>query len=503
MADPLLTRRQFLRAAGGITFLALSPVARGLFAMPRASKLAPLPPLFTAPPYIQPGNNSRLIENRESIVIAWQSEAREATFKVEYGRTKNYGQNAEIVRTVRWPETEGDREGRFNYAATPHHLKLGTRYFYRVKCNGAVLAEGFFTTRQPRGSSTRFVAFGDNSFGGTTDRAIAYRAYQTHPDFVMNTGDNVYEEGLDSEYVRHFFPIYNADAASPRIGAPLLRSVPFYSVLGNHDVSNGPNANFDRHHDALGYYTALHLPLNGPNPANPTPTVGSEERRATFRQCAGERFPRMANYSFDVGDAHFLCLDANLYIDPTQKVLQDWIEEDLGATDARWKFVTCHHGPFDVGPSHYTEQHMRVLAPIFEKHRVDIALHGHEHTYQRPRPLRFAPRDISRASVLDSGNRLVPGDFQIDTRYDGEKLTKPEGVIYVVTGAGGNHLHGPEYTQNPEKWLHERDNRADYVMQFVSDRHSFTAFELEGDTLRMAQIDEWGREFDRITITKH
>lgn len=97
----------------------------------------------------------------------------------------------------------------------------------------------------------------------------------------------------------------------------------------------------------------------------------------------------------------------------------------------------------------------------------------------------------------------MPGEFQIDTHYDGEKITKPEGVLYIVTGAGGNHLHGPEYTQNPEKRLHERDIRADYVMQFVSDRHSFTAFELEGDTLRMAQIDEWGREFDRITVTKH
>ena len=503
MSDSLLTRREFLLSAGGITFLALSPVARGLFAMPRASKLAPILPLFTAPPYIQPGNNSRLIQNRESLVIAWQTEAREATFKVEYGATTSYGQNAEIVRTVRWQEPDGKREGRFNYAATPHNLKLGTRYFYRVKCNGEVMAEGYFTTRKPRGSSTRFVAFGDNSFGGTTDCAIAYHAYKMRPDFVMNTGDNVYEDGLDSEYVRHFFPVYNADAASPRIGAPLLRSVPFYSVLGNHDVSNGPNANFDRNRDALGFYTALHLPLNGFVPTHPTPTVGSQERQEVFRRCAGEQYPRMANYSFDVGDAHFLCLDSNLYIDPTQKTLQDWIEADLGATNARWKFVVCHHSPFDVGPSHYTEQHMRVLAPIFEKHGVDVTLHGHEHGYQRPRPLRFVPRDISRAPVLDSGNRLVPGDFQIDTRFDGEKITKPNGVLYIVTGAGGNHLHGPEYTQNPAKWLHKRDNRADYVVQFVSDRHSFTTFDLDGNTLRMAQIDEQGREFDRIMVTKN
>lgn len=496
------TRRQFLRSAGGITFLALSPLGRGLFALPRASKLAPIPPLFTAPPYIQSGNNSRLIPNRESMVIAWQTDAREANFRVEYGATKKYGQRSEIVRTLRWQESGGEREGRLNYAATPQNLKLGTRYFYRVSCNDALVAEGFFTTRMPRGKAIRFVAFGDNSFGGTTDRAIAYYAYQAHPDFVMNTGDNVYESGLDSEYVRHFFPVYNADAASPRIGAPLLRSVPFYSVLGNHDVGNGTSADFGRNRDALGYYTALHLPLNGPHPTHPTPIVGPDDRQQIFRACAGARYPRMANYSFDAGDAHFLCLDANLYLDPTQKSLTDWIESDLSSTDARWKFVTFHQAPFNVGPAHYTEQPMRVLAPLFEKHGVDVTLHGHEHSYQRPRPIRFALRDVSRASVINTGDRLVPGDFSIDTRFDGEKFTQANGVMYVVTGAGGNHLHGSEYTQNPQKWTHERDGRADYMMQFVADRHSFTTFQIEGSTLRMTQTDQWGREFDRITLTK-
>jgi hypothetical protein len=42
----------------------------------------------------------------------------------------------------------------------------------------------------------------------------------------MNCGDNVYESGSDDEYQRYFFPVYNADLAGPREGAPLLRSVP-------------------------------------------------------------------------------------------------------------------------------------------------------------------------------------------------------------------------------------------------------------------------------------
>jgi len=91
--------------------------------------------------------------------------------------------------------------------------------------------EGYFTTRQPRGRRIRFVAFGDNSYGGVSDRAIAYQTYKQHPDFVMNCGDNVYESGTDAEYQRYFFPVYNADVAGPREGAPLLRSVLFYTVI--------------------------------------------------------------------------------------------------------------------------------------------------------------------------------------------------------------------------------------------------------------------------------
>jgi hypothetical protein len=54
----------------------------------------------------------------------------------------------------------------------------------------------------------------------------------------------------------------------------------------------------------------MHLPLNGPvAPTYPTPTMGPAERVNAFQSCAAARFPRMANYSFDYGDAHFLCLD--------------------------------------------------------------------------------------------------------------------------------------------------------------------------------------------------
>jgi hypothetical protein len=52
-----ISRRHFLRSAGGVTFLALVPAERGLFAAPAAEGGVRLP-LFTVLPYIQPGANN-------------------------------------------------------------------------------------------------------------------------------------------------------------------------------------------------------------------------------------------------------------------------------------------------------------------------------------------------------------------------------------------------------------------------------------------------------------
>ncbi len=507
--NPRFNRRELL--AGGVTFLALLPTPQGLYAaafgVGGKSLKEPALPLFTALPYLQPGaKGSLLIEGQESIVIVWQTNNVKAEFTLDYGFESKLDRKAEIGKSERLSENK-EIDNRLNYVATLDGLKLNSRYEYRVKMNGETLMEGFFTTRKPRGAKCRFVAFGDNSYGDISDRAIAYQAYLAKPDFVMNTGDNVYEDGLDNEYARYFFPVYNAEQVGRRTGAPLLRSIPYYSVIANHDVhgkdsNNHPAADFTKHRDSLAYFTNFHFPLNSLSPSRKTAVVGDETAIKHFTDCAGAKFPNMANYSYDYGDAHFLCLDSNLYVDPTDSALQAWVEEDLKATNATWKFVVYHHPAFNAGNDHYSEQHMRALTPLLEKHGVDITLHGHEHTYQRTRPMRFTPSDLSNAKNLGSKKRLIPGKFTIDTKFDGKTETKPNGVLYITTGAGGKHLYDPESNNNPESWLHKEDGDADYIAKFVSDRHSLTVLDMEARMLTLTQIDEWGKEIDRITISK-
>jgi hypothetical protein len=513
MSDPKnLSRRQLLQAAGGVTLLTLVPKivhgeterASRVYEIPSAGSDLKRPPVFTALPYLQPGpKSSKLVDGEEEIVIAWQTDNHLAEFTVLYG--SDYEHKAEITSITRFPHSKGDDEMRINYAAKLPGLALSRKYRYRVTMDGATLVEGYFSTRKKRGQKTRFVSFGDNSYGDISDRAVAYQAFRAMPDFVMNTGDNVYESGLDDEYARYFFPIYNADQAGSRIGAPLLRAVPFYTVMANHDVSDKDNvhgaiANFTKHPGSLAYYTHMHLPLNGPVVGQPTPTTGDVGNIDLFKQASGDRFPTMGNYSFDYGDAHFLCLDSNVYVDPTDPALQSWVESDLSATDAPWKFVVYHHPAYNVGMEHFHEQHMRVLSPTFEKHGVAIVFSGHEHNYQRTKPIKFDPIDVSEAKQIGGKTRLVPGRFTIDNDYDGAKNRKPNGVIYLTTGAGGKHLYDAEMNQNPKNWVHEEDDNVAYVEKVVSDRHSITVIDMDAKTLEVRQVDQWGNEVDHYRL---
>jgi hypothetical protein len=511
MTQTALSRRRLLQAAGGITFLAVRPDGRITEAAAAPVAAGAPPPVFRALPYLQPGADGTVLKDgAESLVLAWLTNRLPATFEVTWGK-KGAGYNqgpVAPVRTERFTVQGEDGKGTYDYAATLTGLSLDTRYEYRVIMNGEKIVEGFFTTRKPRGRKTRFVVFGDNAFGDISDRNIAYQAYLARPDFVVNTGDNVYENGLVGEYYRFFFPICNSDVAGPRQGAPLLRSVPFYTVPANHDVNGSTSEgvsclDFNRDPDAGGYYTCMHLPGNGPaSLAHPTPLQGNEAQTAVFRKCAGDRYPRTANYSFDYADAHFLCLDSNTYVDPSDPTLQAWIAEDLSQTDAAWKIVVYHHPAFNVGNKHFKSQHMRVLCPLFEKHGVQIVLNGHEHVYQRSRPLRFAPTNSKRASVVNATDRLIPGRFTIDRTFDGEKNTRPEGIIYITSGAGGKYLYDPEQNNLPPTWTHKEDDNADYVLRFISDRHSLTVFEMEKESIVLRQIDQWGGEIDRCRITR-
>jgi hypothetical protein len=106
-----ISRRHFLRSAGGVTFLALVPVGPGVFAAP-VPEGSPRLPLFTVLPYIQPGPNSLLQQGHESMVVAWQTFADAADFSADFGPTPQYGSAAAVTHAPRTAGHGGDAERR-------------------------------------------------------------------------------------------------------------------------------------------------------------------------------------------------------------------------------------------------------------------------------------------------------------------------------------------------------------------------------------------------------
>jgi hypothetical protein len=132
---------------------------------------------------------------------------------------------------------------------------------------------------------------------------------------------------------------------------------------------------------------------------------------------------------------------------------------------------------------------MRPISPILEKHGVDLVLAGHVHNYQRTAPLRFKPTKVGPRG------KPVEGVFTVDEIFDGRTATRANGIIHIVTGAGGAELYDPWQTDAKASWQ-------PWTCAFVSDKHSFTVLDVEAKKLKLRQLDAGGRELDAVTLTK-
>jgi len=452
--------------------------------------------LFIAKPYLQIGREP----STESLELLWHVDDVNADWTVEQRNGKN----------AAWKRTEQVAYTRIAVKGIPphrvYHTKLtslipGSTFAYQVLKDGKVVfsADG----KAPRSASQnyRFVAAGDIGAETPDQKLIALRAFELKPDFVIIPGDIVYENGTISEYRQKFWNIYNAEQADTQ-GAPLMSSVPFITAAGNHDTDN---RDLDKYPDDLGYYMFWDQPLNGPLGAEGSAAVpvlkGSDENRKAFLAAAGEAYPRMTNYSFNYGNAHWTVLDGNPYVDWSNKELLDWVKNDLAsAKNATWRFVMFHHPGFSSSHEHFEQQQMRVLSPVLEAGNVDVVFNGHVHNYQRSFPLTFAPykKSIQLLGGKDGKTirgTLVTGSWKLDKAYNGKTITKPKGIIYVVTGAGGQELYNPEQNNDPDSWQK-------FTRKFISNVHSLTVADVKGKTITIRQISAQGKELDAFIITK-
>jgi 3',5'-cyclic AMP phosphodiesterase CpdA len=453
---------------------------------------------FLAKPYVQLGHS----QEPGKVIVLWHTSDVDAPWTVEYKTPAEASWHFAKAPSVQRIAVAGIEPHRVYHTAIKG-LHPGEATTYRVSKAGAVVFQSEAHAPKAADQGHRFVVFGDCGVDGPEQASIAFRTFQAKPDLVMITGDIVYDKGLASEYRENFWPIYNADTASPSEGAPLLRSTLFVSAPGNHDIAS---RDLGKVPDGMAYFYYWFQPLNGPVGLEGGPLVapvlGPEASQKAFRDAAGKAFPRMANFSFDYGNAHWTVLDANATVNWTDRELQQWVANDLAAAKgATWRFVSFHQPGFSSSKTHFDEQYMRILSPVFEAGKVDLVFNGHVHNYQRTYPMKFVPAEKNNATpTLDEKgklvkNRHVDGKWTLDKSFNGQSDTTPEGVIYVVTGAGGQHLYNPEQQDDPASWQ-------EFTLKHISKVHSLTVADVDGPTLTIRQLTADGEEVDRFVVTK-
>jgi acid phosphatase type 7 len=448
---------------------------------------------FLVKPYLQIGRSS----TPRSLQLLWHSAGSNETWLAEYKT------NDDSI----WKRSENLTASKISvsgiepftiYNASFTSLEPGGSFSYRVSKNDNIIFSAEANAPKIPGQSFRVAISGDMGAGTRQAGKIAYAIFKSNPDLVAIAGDIVYSQGLISEYKTKFWPVYNRDNADTN-GAPLMRSLPFVAAVGNHDADT---RDLDRFPGALAYYLFWDQPLNGPVGTEGGAIVpvlkGSDANKKNFLEGAGDKYPRMTNFSFNYGNAHWTVLDSDAYVDWTDSTLRDWVIRDLeNAKSSVWRFVLFHHPGFNSSRAHYEQQQMRLLAPIFEKGNVDIVFSGHVHNYQRTYPLKFTP-DRS-GTLLMTGNRVngrvVNGRWELDKTFDGKQHRKPNGIIYIITGAGGAGLYNPEQSEDVDSWQK-------FTLKFLSTTNTFTVIDVNGKELTLRQVDMNGKDVDRIRIEK-
>ena len=187
----------------------------------------------------------------------------------------------------------------------------------------------------------RFLAVADTGSGNTHQQAVADRMAEVHRrrpvNLVVLAGDNIYPDGDLARVVSTFERPYRE---------LLSAGVPFHAVLGNHDIRT-----------ANGEPQLAYAPF------------GMKGRWYSLRR----------------GPVELFMIDTNM--NARWQHQMPWLRKALSSSRAPWKVVVGHHPIYSSGFYGDDPAAIARLTPVFKRYGVQLYINGHEHNYERSKPI--------------------------------------------------------------------------------------------------------------------
>ncbi len=314
-------------------------------------------------------------------------------------------------------------------------LTAGTTYYYKVGGPGHWSQVYDVATAPAQGSTKpfRFVVTGDSRNEPSVWAQVQQKVQSEAPDFQIFSGDAV-NIGANQKEWDDLFAATNGSFKTE----DYLARCPLMPVNGNHDNLT------------VNYIAQFALPQ-----------VVSQGESAQ-----GEEW-----YSFDYGNAHFVMLNDTSASTDTITSESAWMKADLAKLDKQktpWIFVVHHKPTYSSASAHGSDTTLRAQwQPIFDQYKVDIVFNGHDHDYERSKPIRGFQAGGQQGQVASgSGANGAPA---------GEN-----GTVYVVAAGAG----APLYSVNGDYFTQTSESTRNYVVVDISGRTlKYTAKRLDDSVL--------------------
>lgn len=393
------------------------------------------------------------VQPQGSVRIGWTGGAATEA-RVEYGRER-------LEHSVAASSTVVPGEGLVAYTTEITGLQPGTTYQYRAVLDGRTSETLTFTTA-PTADTTSFrvTAVGDNGIADERNPAqradsdapvrVVEQAASLGPDLHLGVGDISYANGYPYTWDKYF-----------QTHQEFFGATPFLTVPGNHEKEPGTGfKQYDARLNAI-------MPFDDPG----LPSLDSKQRWYSVQygnaQFVGLNTSADACGDYARGEEFFPLYDtrcnteaAYTYNERQRQFVEEALKEAENDPSVTWKVVYLHSSFWTDGDHDARKDLRKLWEPYFDEYDVDLVLAGHNHSYERSKPMRGG-------------------------------AVRETGTTYVVNGTGGTGHYGFQHNEPPE-WTAFRDN----------EHYGVTKLDFSADSIEGEYVALNGTTVDSFTVVK-